>query len=127
MIKVKDGVEFAVIAPAGHVILDALKYVSDIQGLDLTITSGTDGRHSGPTDPHKTGEAYDIRSHDLPADKKEHIIDIIRGVLGDRFYAFLESPGTDNEHIHIQRRRGTVFTALDLLERAPLWQTDTDL
>ncbi len=33
--------------------------------VDLTITSGTDGAHSGPGDPHYHGEAYDVRSHDL--------------------------------------------------------------
>jgi hypothetical protein len=27
----------------------------------------------------------------------------------DRFYGFLESPGTDNEHFHVQVKKGTVY------------------
>ena len=116
MIRVKPGVEFAVIGPAGYVIIEALKAASRKLGQDLTITSGTDGAHSGPTDPHHTGEAYDVRSHDFPAALRFVVLKTIMDALDPaRFYGFLEAPDTDNEHFHIQRRHGTTFTALDLL------------
>ena len=115
-ILVKPGVEFSVIAPAGYLILDALKQASKTLGLDLTITSGTDGLHSGPLDPHHTGEAFDVRSHDLSPDVKDRVLAAIVGELGTvQFFAFLEAAGTDNEHFHAQRKKGTTFTVEDFL------------
>lgn len=116
MIKVKPGVEFSVIAPAGYMILSALKYTSKLLGMDLTITSGTDGEHSGPTDPHHAGEAYDVRSHDLQPSVKSAVLMAMMNELGtNHFYGFLESPGTDGEHFHIQRAKGTTFSVEDFL------------
>lgn len=114
MIKVKDGVEFTVVAPAGWMILQALKRASEYLLRDLTITSACDGAHSGPNDPHKKGEAYDIRSKDIEIESKEYVLDIImRGLDGKQFYGYLESPGTLNEHFHIQRAKGTTFSIED--------------
>lgn len=114
MIKVKDGVEFTVIAPAGWMILQALKRASEYLLRDLTITSACDGNHSGPNDPHKKGEAYDIRSNDIEVGSKEYVLDIImRGLDGKQFYGYLESPGTLNEHYHVQRARNTTFSIED--------------
>jgi hypothetical protein len=116
MIKVKLGVEFTVVAPAGLVILQALKRASKYLLMDFTITSACDGDHSGPTDPHKTGEAYDVRSHDFDLASKDYILDVImRGLDPKAFYGFLESPGTGNEHWHFQRRKGTTFSIEDFL------------
>ncbi len=116
MIKVKDGVQFAVIAPGGFLILQKLKQVSRDIGIDLTITSGTDGEHSGPNDPHKRGEAYDIRSHDLIS--KSSIVYMLGLRLGPKFYAFLEDPDNSNEHIHVQVAKDKTFTIHDLLDLA---------
>ncbi len=114
MIKVKEGVEFTVIAPAGWMILQALKKASEYLMRDLTITSACDGQHSGPEDPHKQGAAYDVRSNDIEIGYKEYVLDVImRGLDGKQFYGFLESPGTLNEHFHIQRTKGTTFTIED--------------
>lgn len=107
VIRVKPGVEFAMIAPGGFRILWAIEDLAASIAYDLTITSGTDGAHSGPTDPHHRGEAYDVRSHDLP-DKEATLIAMMNR-LGPQFYAFLESPGTDNEHIHAQVKKGTTY------------------
>jgi hypothetical protein len=116
MIKVKEGVEFTVIAPAGFLILQALKDASKYLMKDLTITSACDGNHSGPEDPHKKGEAYDIRSHDFDPSEKEYALDVIMRFLdGKQFYGFLESPGQPNEHWHIQRAKGTEFSIEDFL------------
>jgi hypothetical protein len=111
VIRVKPGVEFAVIAPGGFRILWALETIAYLGDYDITITSGTDGVHSGVNDPHHRGEAYDIRTHDLS--DKEHTLSLIKGTLGPAFYAFIEDPGTDNEHIHCQVARGQTYPPQD--------------
>lgn len=105
VVRVKDGVAFSVIAPGGFRILAAINYATS--QTDLVITSGTDGEHSGPNDPHHRGEAYDVRTKDLT--NKQGVLETIQAFLGDAFYAFLESPDTDNEHIHIQVKKGTTY------------------
>ena len=115
-VKVKPGVRFDVIAPGGYLILAAIKAASKELGLDLTITSGTDGAHSGPKDPHKTGEAYDVRSHDFSHEQKAQILEVIMGRLEHgRFYGFLEGMNTPTEHFHCQRSKGTTFSAEEML------------
>lgn len=108
MIKIKDGVEF-IIAPSGVIILQALKSVSRRLNITLTITSGSDGEHSGPNDPHKRGEAYDVRSHDFDLDLRRRILLIVNSELGDNFFGFLEDENTPNEHYHFQLKKGSVF------------------
>lgn len=116
MIKVKDGVAFTTIAPAGFAILAALKRASVALAVDLTITSACDGEHSGPTDPHKLGEAYDVRSHDLDPALRPQVLDAVMRELGfERFFGFLEAAGTSNEHFHFQRAKSTTFTIEDFL------------
>lgn len=115
-IAIKPGVRFDVIAPAGYMILSALKHTSKALAVDLTITSGTDGMHSGLYDPHNTGEAYDIRTKDLDPSLKWEVLETLMTVLGrERFFGFLESPGRPNEHIHCQRKIGTRYTVEDFL------------
>lgn len=75
---------------------------------DLTITSACDGEHSGPNDPHHRGEAYDIRSHDFA--NKESVLQAVMNELGtEKFFGFLEDPGTENEHFHFQVRKGGTY------------------
>lgn len=111
VVQVKDGVQFTKIAPAGFRILSAIDQCAASLSHDLVITSACDGEHSGPADPHHTGEAYDIRTHDFPnGSLKQQVLDGIMQKLGrDRFYGFLEAEGTDREHLHIQRKKGTVY------------------
>jgi hypothetical protein len=123
VVRVKEGVEFSVIAPAGFRILSALVDTAFVLRRDLTITSGTDGEHSGPSDPHKLGEAYDVRSHDFDPEQRDDVLHTIMskldfldtpfavdgGVANGAFWGFLEAPGTPNEHFHVQRRRGVVY------------------
>lgn len=126
VLRVKAGVAFTTIAPAGFRILSALERTARAMGLDLTVTSACDGAHSGPTDPHKLGEAYDIRSHGLTGEQKGDVLVAILTDLADHgehlerdvvgywlasthFYGFLEAVGTENEHWHVQRRHGTTY------------------
>ena len=123
-VHVKPGVQFSVIAPAGFLILAAIKRASKDLGLDLTITSGTDGAHSGPTDPHHLGEAFDIRSHDLAPEIRARVVETVMAGLGwTHFFGFLEAPGTPNEHFHFQRKQGTTFSVADLLAFDPKGET----
>lgn len=118
-ILVKPGVTF-VYHPAGFRILEAVRRTAVLLGINVTITSGADGLHSGPGDPHKTGEAYDLRTHDLSPEVTQALLRGIQHELGEdlpgrRFYTFLEAPGTANEHIHSQRRNATTYSIYDYL------------
>ena len=107
-VRVKDGVLFTLIAPAGVAILAAIWRASQELGFDLTITSACDGAHSGPDDPHHHGEAYDVRSHDCP-DKDEAFACIMKSLPETQFFGWLEDKGLSNEHFHFQIRKGTVY------------------
>jgi hypothetical protein len=111
IVKVKQGVEFSVIAPGGFVLLAAIVAAAKELQWDLTITSACDGEHSGPEDPHHRGEAYDLRTRDVPDPGK-----LLRALVSrlevrepGRFFAFIEDPDTDNEHIHCQVKKGTSY------------------
>ena len=114
IIKVKDGVEFTVIAPGGFAMLSAIQVTARNMGWDLTITSACDGTHSGLNDPHHRGEAYDVRTHDVPNPQRllDELVANLETRDAGRFFAFLEDPGTDNEHIHCQVKKGTVYPPL---------------
>jgi hypothetical protein len=103
---VKEGVLFTIIAPGGFRLLSAIDTAARVEA--LTITSACDGEHSGPDDPHHRGEAYDVRSHDLQ-DKVRTLNAIMDCLEMERFFGFLEDSGTENEHIHIQVKKGTVY------------------
>lgn len=110
VVQCKSGVEFSVIAPGGFRILSAIDQTAAHLGVDLVITSGSDGVHSGPSDPHHFGNAYDVRSHDFDQDTKDKVLATIMLFLGqDYFYGFLEDPGQDTEHFHFQVKRGTTY------------------
>lgn len=104
-----DKVCFDLIAPGGFRILGALELAARTLETDLFITSGTDGAHSGPTDPHKRGEAYDVRSHNLIPELRARVLAWTNNELGDGFYGFLEDPGTGNEHFHFQVKKGGTY------------------
>ena len=109
-VYVKSGVQFTMIAPGGFRILSALEQVANTSPFDLVITSGCDGTHSGPADPHHEGKAYDVRSHEFTPEQKDKLLASIMSILGwTYFYGFLESPGTDNEHFHFQVAKGKVY------------------
>ena len=105
----KDGVLFSRIAPGGFRILSAIDQTAASLDLDLIITSACDGAHSGPMDPHHMGAAYDVRSHNLTQDQKDKVLASIMAILGTPFFGFIEDPGGDNEHLHIQVRKGTSY------------------
>lgn len=115
----KPGVDYGPQAGwAGARILEVAKVCVVAYPFDVTVTSARDGDHSGPLDPHHTGDAFDFRTHDLPTGGAARFLHDLALGLGPRFYAFLEDPGVPNEHIHVQRAKGTTYTALDYLRNA---------
>ncbi len=124
-VRVKDGVQFSVIAPGGFRILSALDQAALTLDLDVTITSACDGQHSGLSDPHHLGRAYDVRTHDHTSEDVQKILrmvmdDLARtpndeptrvgaGLATMHFYGFLEDAGKSNEHLHFQQRQGTEY------------------
>lgn len=108
-VTVKPGVSFSIIAPGGFAILGAVQMAAYMSSEPLEITSACDGVHSGPDDPHHRGEADDIRTHNLGADKKNVLDHIMSFLPPDRFYGFIEDEGQENEHIHVQVKKGTTY------------------
>jgi hypothetical protein len=120
---VKPGTEFGMsLAFAGARILDVAKKVAELVEFDIVITSARDGVHSGPNDPHHSGEAFDFRTNTLQPDQKARLLTSLQNGLYTsqprRFYAFLEDVGGPNEHIHVQRRAGTTYSVFDYLSNA---------
>lgn len=128
VVRVKPGVLFTTIAPAGFRMLSAIEGAARACRVDLTITSACDGEHSGPDDPHHRGEAYDVRAHGLSDWQKVSVLDAILractapgegppaegstiavGWTTAQFFGFLEAAGTDNEHLHVQLRKGRSY------------------
>lgn len=121
-------VQFAFISSAGFALISAIWQTGQEIGHDLVITSGTDGEHSGPDDPHHKGEAYDVRSHDMDTVAKGIFVQKVLNHLGtaapssggyvtDYFFGWLENAGMDNEHFHFQLRHGKVYPPVSNAEQ----------
>lgn len=123
VLRVKSGVRFEIIAPAGARILSALDQATTVLGTDLVITCGTEGHP--PDDPHSHGEAYDVSVAGIPASAVATLIGYVRARLGDAFYLQYETPpgpvdallksiavvnaAATAPHIHVQKRKGTIY------------------
>jgi hypothetical protein len=123
-VVVKSDVSFARIAPAGFRLLGAIELTARRFGAVLMITCGCEAHP--PTDPHSLGEAYDVRTHTLPDEQKVLVLKAILidaggdtpadvpvaaagGFATAHFWGWIESPGQPTEHLHVQRRHGTVY------------------
>jgi hypothetical protein len=79
---------------------------------DIEITSANDGSHSqNPPSRHYVGEAVDIRSRDIEGQElREEWAERLQAWLGkENFMVLYESPQTENEHYHIQVRKGRSY------------------
>ena len=115
-------------APAGVRILSALDQAALHLAQDIIVTCA-DGLHP-PTDPHTTGEAYDVRVRDLTPGAVLALRGFLLGVLGPLFTVLYEVPtpphapelasiafvnvGASAAHLHIQRRKGTTYPPPDV-------------
>lgn len=126
-LRFKPGVKIDRLSIGGACIVAALLQTAAQLPFDLTLTSGNEGPHSGPDDPHPRGDALDVRSHDL-ADQalKQRVLALVMsalarfdhqsgivatsgGLASAHFFGFLETPHAANEHFHIQVRQGVTF------------------
>lgn len=120
----KAGCDTRVLGKAGVRMLGVLDALARQFGQDITVTCANDGHK--PPDPHVSGEAFDIRSHDWPEDRKQAVLHELMIALSDNpvhdaphavsiglatahFYGQLENHNLPAEHIHVQRRNNTVY------------------
>lgn len=94
VVRVKDGVQFRCIAPAGFRILAALDATTKVLGFDLWITSGTDSHTAGK---HPLGEAYDVSVKDLTGPVLLKTKAFLEQTLGKRFTVLYECPSPPSD------------------------------
>lgn len=132
-LQLKPGARLDALTVGGAAILGALFRAATNLPFDLVVTSGTDGAHSGPQDPHHRGDALDVRSQGLTPAEKSSVLALVMhdlatlthhfgrnaalvetsdGLATALFFGFLEAPGTANEHFHFQVRKGSVVPPL---------------
>jgi hypothetical protein len=88
-------------------ILLAILIVNEVcksHGIEPTITSITDGKHSD-TSYHYQGDAVDFRTKDILPAIIPILIDQIRLRLTPEYDVLHESEGTPNQHLHIEFNR----------------------
>ena len=119
--RVRAGVTFDVIAPAGFRLLAAIDRLTTVVPHDVIITSGTDS-HTAP-DPHATGEAYDIGVSGWTPGEILAALLFLQTTLGPAFTVLYEVPRlpldpalaavayvnvkATGPHFHLQRCKGT--------------------
>jgi len=115
MIKFKSGsVNIKVFTPALSLILYRLEFFHrnrlTEQPEDIVITSVNDSVH-GENSKHYIDQAIDIRSKNFPssAAKAEFRKEFERVLGPDEFTVIIENLGTENEHFHVQVKKGRTF------------------
>lgn len=112
-------------APGGARLLAAIDTVAKPLPIDLLVTSGADGTHSGPTDPHLRGDAFDVGVLGMNVQRILDVKSALEAFLGPRFTVLYEcpqtplvpdlakiayvNPGATGPHFHLQVAKGTVF------------------
>ena len=116
VIRCKTGVRFRQFPPGLLRILEVLGQIAlDGQALvpglpnELVITSANDSEHL-PTSRHYRDEALDIRCKSFPNQATKDIFCMtLRARLGPKFTVLHEYPGGEQEHVHIQVRKGGTY------------------
>ena len=107
----KQTVRFRRFTPALMRILRAVYDVTRGQSepSEVVITSVNDSTH-GPQSRHYTDEAIDVRTkHFASETAKLRFAALLRAELGPAFTVLYENPAGENQHLHIQPRKGTVY------------------
>ena len=116
-IAFKSNVRFKILTESLIFILNRLSWAHDKFSKDcpktLTITSINDSQHMGNS-RHYTNEAIDLRSKDFISNVaksrfRENLENFLNENNPDKFTVLLESLGKDNEHFHIQVKKGQKF------------------
>jgi hypothetical protein len=108
--QLKEGVSIAKSVPemdAAHVEIEkCFKHF----GCEAVVTSGDEETaiHAGrplagdTVNAHYLGKARDYRIWNVPAARRQALVDLIEDTLGPAFVVIWESQGTPNEHLHVQ-------------------------
>ena len=91
MIRIKAGV-----TPKNLVIMAAAANAGVVLGVDIVVTSGTDGKHIQGS-KHYSGEALDLRTSNLTKEQIQGLIQELKKRLGTNYDIVLES-----DHLHVE-------------------------
>jgi hypothetical protein len=113
MIFFKSNVRLKRYTPSIRLILEILDNINREKipnyPEDWTITSINDSTHM-KNSKHYLDEAIDMRSKNFENETRKHEFkDRIQFALGPRFTVLYENAGTDNQHFHIQVKKGQAF------------------
>lgn len=119
------GFEWNLPTPAGARMLSALDRATGVLRTNLTLTAGTNGKHSGPADPHYRGCAFDVGVANLQAFQVKQLKIFLESVLGNLFTVLYETPsepkdptlapiayvnpGASGPHLHLQPAKGSTW------------------
>jgi hypothetical protein len=99
--RLKRGVRLDELKPQTVLACLIAEPILKSHGVELVVTAGSDGTHKANS-KHYSGEAFDIRSHDLDPKLRVPVVEDLKAALGWDFDVILEDFGGPNEHIHIE-------------------------
>jgi len=105
MLRCKASVRFKVLRKEVWSLFPIIEAIFIEHLAGAVITCGTEAH--GENDPHTNGYALDIRSKNLSSSTVKHtILSQLRAATGPDYTVLLESEGLENEHFHLQIRKG---------------------
>ena len=113
MILFKPNVRLKRFTPAIRFILISLDDLNarelEDYPTDFVVTSINDSKHKDNS-KHYIDLAVDVRSKNFASEFiKKMFVQDMQNRLGSRFYVVYENAGTENEHFHIQVKKGQTF------------------
>jgi len=100
-VRLKRTVKLRGIRPEMLMGNDIVESVYDKAGLECTITSGNDSKHSRGS-LHFTGAALDYRTRHVPRGKVGDLVLAVKSALGEEFDVLLEHLDKPQEHLHVE-------------------------
>lgn len=101
MLSLKSNVKLDPISPQIVLAIMVCQSIYDYWKFDCVITSMNDSKHSDRS-LHYKGNAFDLRTKNLPENYKDKIFLEIKQSLTEDFDVIFEGRGTVNEHIHVE-------------------------
>lgn len=105
MLMLKNGVRVAGMRPEILLAVIAAERVYEEMGVDCVVTACVDGKHSAGS-LHYAGAAVDLRTRDVPQERRQTLAARIRTCVGEDFDVVLEA-----DHIHIEFQPKKPLTA----------------
>lgn len=106
MIRCKDSVRFTCLRREIWTLFGFIEDIFASHGAAAIVTCGTEAH--GPDDPHTHGFAIDLRSkHIAQNDTKHEIWQAMKDKFGPAYTVLFENEGKEQEHFHVQLKRGT--------------------